>query len=123
MSHAGGSPRSESLCWGGLDRALLAVLLRVGAQALWLAGEIPGGLGLPQLGAPPELCWSLTSMCPKGRPLASTPGTSPELMEPETSNHRTQLPALMGACPGSTNSAPFGLPPQKHVNWDPSVIL
>lgn len=39
----------------GVDRAPLAVLLGVGARALWMAGEILGGLGPPQIRAPPLL--------------------------------------------------------------------
>lgn len=35
-------------------------------------------------------------MCCEGRPLASTPGTSPELMEPETSNPVSSLPPHRG---------------------------
>lgn len=85
-------------------------------------GGGPGGSGHPQPGAPPELRWSLTCTCPEGRPLASTLGTSPELMKPETSNHRIQLPTLTGASPGSTNSAPLGLPPQKTCELGPQCL-
>lgn len=59
-----------------------------------LGRQGPGWLGRPRLSAPPELCWSLICTCSEGRPLASTPGTSPELMEPETSNHSIQLATL-----------------------------
>lgn len=49
----------------------------------WVARVFPSS-------APP-LPPSSASMCREDRPLASTPGTSPELMEPETSNHSIQL--------------------------------
>lgn len=51
---AAGSPRRQCLRWGGSGQGPLAVLLGVRAQALWLAGEVLGGAGLPQLRAPPR---------------------------------------------------------------------
>lgn len=113
-----------SACGGeGLDRAPLAVLLGVGAQGLRLAGKVLDGWGLPQLGAPLELGRSLTSTCPEGRPLASTLGTSPELMEPETRNHRIQLPTLMGASPGSMNSAQRDPSPKITHEFVPQCLV
>jgi len=49
--------------YGGesLDRASLAVLLGVGAEALWTAGGILGGAGPPQLGGPTQACQSCPS--------------------------------------------------------------
>lgn len=114
----GTTPPGVSACSGeGLDKAPLAVLLGVGAQALWLAGKVLGGSGPPQFGVLPIFYCSLMS-----HPLASTPGTSPELTEPETSNHSTQLPALMGACPGSMNSALLGMPTMTTCKWVPQCL-
>lgn len=47
-------PPGVSACGGeGLDKLPLAVLLGVGTQALWLAGEVLGGWGPPSLGPHP----------------------------------------------------------------------
>lgn len=115
----GPAPPGVSTCGGeGLDKAPLAVLLGVGAQALWLAGKVLGGSSPPQFGVPHVLHGSLMD-----RPLASTLGTSPELMEPETSNHSIQLPALMGAFPASLNSALLGMPPMMTCKWVPQCLI
>lgn len=105
----GPTPPGVSTCGGeGLDKAPLAVLLGVGAQALWLAGKVLGGSGPPQFGVPHVLHCNLMD-----HPLASTPGTSPELMEPETSNHSIQLPALTGGLPRLHE-----LSPTRHAPYD-----
>lgn len=74
---------------GRLDRAPLAVLLGVGAQALWMAGEILGGAGPPQLRPPLPPCSAKPPQhVARGPPTGlHSAGTSPELMEPETSDH------------------------------------
>lgn len=114
----GPAPPGVSTCGGeGLDKAPLAVLLGVGAQALWLAGKVLGGSGPPQFGVPHVLHGNLMD-----RPLASTLGTSPELMEPETSNHSIQLPALTGGLPRLHELSPTRHAPKMTCKWVPQCL-
>lgn len=85
-------------------------------QSCWELGPRPWGGGLPVWGPTCDPCILM------GCSLASTPGTSPELMEPETSNHSIQLHALKGAFPGSMNSALLGLPPRMTCRWEPQCL-
>lgn len=58
----------------------------------------------------------------QGLPTGLHSGTSPELMEPETSNCSIQLPALMGN-PGSVNSALLSLSPMMTCEWVPQCLV
>lgn len=83
-------PGASAYSGEGLFRAPLAVLLGVGAQTLCMAGKILGGAGPPQLGAHPGLS-QLPQHATQGPPTGlHSAGTSPELMEPETSDHNIQ---------------------------------
>lgn len=107
----------------GVDRAPLAVLLGVGARALWMAGEIPGGLGPPQIRAPPLLVGASQHVT-RGPPTGlHSAGTSPELTEPETSGHNIQPQVLTGASPVSVNSAPLGRLPRMTRESEPHCLV
>ena len=77
-------PRVSAYGEKGLDRAPLAVLLEVRVQALWMAGEILGGSGPPQLRPLPVLLSASPAHDPRLPTGLQSVGTSPELMEPGT---------------------------------------
>lgn len=106
-----GIPTQECLYWGGSGQGTLAVLLGVRAQALWLAGEVLGGTGPPQLPAPPMLVGASPAHEPRAPTGLHSVGTSPELMD-RGQQPQYPAPALTGASWGSMSSALLGQPPK-----------
>lgn len=84
----------------GVDRAPLAVLLGVGARALWMAGEILGGLGPPQIRAPPLLVGASPARDPRAAHWPPLCGNQPGA--DGTGDQRPQHPASgpHGGLPG-----------------------
>lgn len=96
-------------------------------QSRWSRGTGPvhgrrRGAGPPQLGAHPGLS-ELPQHATQGPPTGlHSAGTSPELMEPETSDHNIQPPVLTGASLGSMNSALLGQLPKMTREPEPHCL-
>ena len=124
MPQAGGSPGNppppgtERLWWGGSGQAPLAALLGVGAQALWLAGQVLGDWGPPPAQGPTRAPLEPHQHMTRGWPTGLySAGTSPEPMEPETSDHRGQNPYPHKGLPGPHELSPAQpAPPRRPEN-------